>query len=60
MLIRPGSDEGLSTTAPAPSANSTAVARSDQLVIRESVSAPITSAHFASPLFTNLSAIDSA
>ncbi len=45
----PGSAEGLSTTAPAPSANSTQVPRSFQSTIRVSVSAPTTSAHFDSP-----------
>ena len=49
-----------STTAPAPSPNRIAVPRSVQSTIRESVSAPTTSAHFASPSLTNLSAIDSA
>jgi hypothetical protein len=58
--MMPGSLEGLMTTAPAPSPNNTAVFRSDQLVMRESVSAPTTSAHFASPAFTNLSAMDNA
>src|SRR5262245_33001075 len=56
----PDSDEGFSTTAPAPSANSTQVLRSFQSVIRDNVSAPTTSAHFASPQRTYLSAIDSA
>ena len=51
---------GSSTTAPAPSANSTAVPRSFQSVMRESVSEPITSARLASPQRTYLSAIESA
>ena len=56
----PGLSAGSSTTAPAPSANSTAVPRSFQSVMRESVSAPTTSARLASPQRTYLSAIDSA
>jgi hypothetical protein len=60
VLMMPGSAEGLSTTAPAPSANNTAVLRSFQLVMRDSVSLPMTSAHLASPSFTNLSASDNA
>ena len=52
--MMPGSAEGLSTTAPAPSPNNTAVLRSAQLVMRESVSAPTTSAHFGLPAFDEL------
>ena len=46
VLTMPASEDGLSTTAPAPSPNSTAVLRSDQLVMRESVSEPTTSAQY--------------
>src|SRR6185437_2258978 len=56
----PGSSEGDSTNAPAPSANRMAVDRSFQSVMRDKVSAPTTSARFASPQRTYLSAIDSA
>src|SRR5580700_9786293 len=56
VLMIPGSSAGCSSTAPAPSANSTQVPRSFQSIIRVSVSAPTTSAHFDSPSRTNLSA----
>jgi hypothetical protein len=48
------------TTAPAPSPNSTQVPRSFQSRMRENVSAPITSAEPAMPPLIMLSAIDSA
>ena len=46
-----------STTAPAPSPNSTQVARSFQSRMREKVSAPITSARLCEPELRNLSAV---
>ena len=56
----PGSLDASSTTAPAPSPNSTQVSRSVQSTMRVSVSAPITSTFFDWPLRMNLSAIPSA
>ena len=53
----PVSSSALSTTAPAPSANSTHVLRSDQSSMRVSVSAPITSAVFTVPARMNWSAM---
>jgi hypothetical protein len=46
----PGSSEASSTTAPAPSPNSTQVVRSLKSRMRENTSAPITSARRAVPL----------
>ena len=56
----PGSSERRSTTAPAPSPNSTHVVRSVQSTMRVSVSAPITSTVRAAPERMNLSAMVSA
>ena len=56
----PVSVSALSTTAPAPSPNSTQVPRSDQSSMRVSVSAPTTSAVLAAPERMNLSATVSA
>ena len=56
----PVSSSALSTTAPAPSPNSTQVPRSVQSSMRVSVSAPTTSAFFAAPERMNLSATLSA
>src|SRR5690348_7130700 len=56
----PGSSEASSTTAPAPSPNSTQVSRSLQSIIRVSVSAPMTSTRFAWPARTKLLATPSA
>src|SRR3546814_9566127 len=56
----PGSVSALSTTAPAPSPNSTQVVRSLQSTMRVSVYAPTTSTVLALPVRMNLSATDSA
>jgi len=56
----PGLSLRFSTTAPAPSPNSTQVVRSLQSRMREKVSAPITSARLWLPQRNRLSAIDSA
>ncbi|CFN71770.1 Uncharacterised protein [Bordetella pertussis] len=53
----PGSSAALSTTAPAPSPNSTQVPRSFQSRMREKTSAPITSAQRARPARMKLSAV---
>ena len=55
----PGRSPATSTTAPAPSPNSTQVPRSFQSMMRENTSAPTTSAHFAWPERTNWSAVAS-
>ena len=60
VLRMPVSSSALSTTAPAPSPNSTQVPRSFQSSIRVRVSAPTTSAVFAAPERMNLSAMVSA
>ena len=56
----PGCSCASSTTAPAPSPNSTQVPRSFQSRIRENVSAPITSARLKAPRRRKLSAVASA
>ena len=53
----PGSSAASSTTAPAPSPNSTQVPRSFQSRMRENTSAPTTSAHRCAPERMNLSAM---
>jgi hypothetical protein len=58
--IRPAIGTAFSTSAPAPSPNSTQVPRSSQSRMREKVSAPITSAVRAWPRRSALSAIASA
>ena len=45
----PGSADGISTTAPAPSPKSTLVLRSAMFSTRERISAPITTAFSAAP-----------
>ncbi|MNT67930.1 hypothetical protein D3C72_2061110 [compost metagenome] len=56
----PGSSEAVSTTAPAPSPNSTQVVRSLKSRMRENTSVPITSTLRCEPLRMNLSAVASA
>src|SRR4051812_31327739 len=56
----PGSLEAVSTTAPAPSPNSTQVVRSSKLRMRENTSAPITSTFLCAPDLMKLSATDTA
>ena len=56
----PGVSLACSTTAPAPSPNSTQVERSFQSRMRENTSAPITSAQRLAPLRMNFSAVASA
>jgi hypothetical protein len=58
--VVPSPSFGSSTTAPAPSPNSTQVPRSLQSIRRVMVSAPITSAHLAWPRATKPSATLSA